>query len=191
MTRSIRALALCLVALSFAARGNPIAAPDDWRKQSFDFPLPFAASIPYSGTEHVRFSPEWANFSSEAGFSYVVLWDIKRTPMEGAHLERALAVYFDSLMENAARARKLEELPVHAAVVLHPMRAPNGWKDAYAGVVHTWNGFGKGEDLRLEIEIAQRPCGAERMHVFFALSRAKRTDAAWRPLRAIRADTPC
>ena len=53
-----------------------LVAPSDWRKESFDFPLRFAPSIPYQGTEHVRFNPKWDHFGDDAGFSYVVLWDV-------------------------------------------------------------------------------------------------------------------
>jgi hypothetical protein len=168
-----------------------MATPDNWRPETFQFPLPFAASIPYEGKEEVRFPPGWARFSSDDGFSYVFLWEIKRVPMEAARLERALAVYFDGLMENVARGRKLEEFPVHAAAVLHPLAAPAGWNEAYAGAVHTWNAFSKGEDLRLNIEISHRPCADDRMQIFFAVSKAKRTDSAWNDLRRARADTSC
>jgi hypothetical protein len=175
----------------FAGHAAPIAAPEGWRRESFRFPLAFAPSIPYEGTEEVRFSPTWSRFAADDGFTYVFMWEIKRTPMEAAHLERALAVYFDGLMENVARGRKLEELPLHAAIVLHPLRAPPGWREAHAGAIHTWNAFGKGEDLRLNTEISQRACGEDRMQIFFAVSKAKRADPLWDELRRIRDATLC
>jgi hypothetical protein len=174
-----------------AGQGASIPAPEGWRRESFQFPLAFAPSIPYEGTEEVRFSPAWSKFAAEDGFTYLFMWDIKRVPMEAAHLERALAVYFDGLMENVARGRKLDELPLHAAIVLHPLRAPAGWREAYAGAIHTWNAFGKGEDLRLHTEISQRACGDDRMQVFFAVSKAKRAEAPWDELRRIRTATDC
>jgi hypothetical protein len=184
-------LLFCLAWLAAAANAAPIAAPETWRRESFAFPLAFAASIPYEGTEHVSFSPGWSSFASERGFGYVFMWEIKRVPVEAAHLERGLAVYFDGLMENVARGRKLEELPVHGAVVLHPLAAPPGWKEGYAGAIHTWNAFSKGEDLRLNLEIAHRPCADDRMQIFFAVSKATRADATWNELRKIRGDTAC
>jgi hypothetical protein len=174
-----------------AAQTSSIPAPDNWRRESFQFPLAFAPSIPYEGAEHVRFAPAWSEFASDQGFTYVFLWDIKRVPIEAAHLERGLAVYFDGLMENVAHARKVAELPVSTAVVLHPLAAPAGWKEAYAGTIHTWNAFSRGEDLALAIEIAHRPCAEARMQVFFAVSKAKRTAAPWDELRRVRSDTPC
>jgi hypothetical protein len=183
---------LCLAALlCAAAHAAPIPAPDSWRAETFKFPLIFAPSIPFEGTEHVRFSPTWPRFAAPDGFTYVFLWDLKPEPLEAAHLERALAVYFDGLMDNVARGRKLEELPVPAAVVLHPMAAPEGWGEAYAGRIHTWNAFGRGEELHLSIEITRRLCDAGHMQVFYAVSKAERREGAWDAMRAIRRDTSC
>jgi hypothetical protein len=184
-----------IIALAWplAARpASPIGAPEGWRAETFPFPLAFAPSIPYEGTEHVRFSPTWSKWDQPDGFTYVYLWDIKRTPMEAARLERALQVYFDGLLENVARGRQIREDPVATAVTLHPLAAPAGWADAYAGSVYTWNPFNKGEDLHLNAEITQRPCPDGRMQIFFAMSKAKRVEAEpWTQLRKIRAATGC
>lgn len=176
---------------SFATAGPAIGAPAEWRKQSFSFPLPFAPSIPYEGTEHTRFAPSWARFDSPEGFSYVVLWDIKAAPLEALGLERALAVYFDGLMNNAADGRHLSLLVAPTAVALHPLAAPDAWREAYAGAIYTWNAFSRGQVLVLHAEIAQRPCPDERMQVFYAFSQAPRADPVWESLRRARSATPC
>ena len=186
-----RAAALAVALVLTPAAAAQIAAPEEWRKQAFQFPLPFAPSIPYEGSEHVRFAPHWSQFDAERGFSYVVLWDLKRRALQPQELERALNVYFDGLMEAVTKARKIEDPGTVSAVSLHPMAAPAGWNEAYGGRVWTWNGFGKGEPLVLHAEIAVRDCGEARTHVFFAFSRAARTHAAWDELRAVRAATAC
>jgi len=168
-----------------------LLAPPGWRAESFDFPLAFAPSIPYEGKEDVRFHPDWAKFDSERGFSYVVLWDVKRRELEAAGLERALNVYFDGLMEQVTRGRRIADPGTVTQTSLHPMAAPAQWQEAYTGRIWTWNGFAKGEPLALHVEIAHRPCGAERTQVFFALSRAPRTHAVWDELRAVRTATTC
>ena len=147
--------------------------------------------MPFEGTQDVRFAPGFARFGTKEGFTHVILWDIRPEPMEGAQLERALAVYFDGLMENAARGRKLTELPVPAAVALHPMSAPTGWSDAYAGAVHTWNAFSRGEEMKLDVEVATRRCAPGRLQVFIAMSMAPRSDKAWAELRSMRAEATC
>jgi hypothetical protein len=102
-----------------------------------------------------------------------------------------MSVYFDGLMNNVAIAREIDSLVPQTQVVLHPLGAPDGWKVAYAGDVHTWNGFSKAEPLVLHAEIAERPCGADRMQVFFAMSMAARTAPIWSELRAARQATGC
>jgi hypothetical protein len=169
-----------------------LTAPTGWRQESFDFPLAFAPSIPYEGMEHVRFSPYWQDFASERGFSYVFAWDVKRRPsLEAAEFERALNVYFDGLMEQVTRARKIEDPGTVSQANLHPMAAPTGWAAGYGGRVYTWNGFAKGESLVLHVEITHRDCGTDRSQVFFALSRAPRTHAVWNELRAVRESATC
>src|SRR5690242_19020734 len=93
----------CIACAALLPAAAQLAAPADWRKQSFDFPLPFAPSIPYEGTEHVRFSPSWSRFAQDDAFTYVVLWELKRAPLQTEELERALDVYFDGLMELATK----------------------------------------------------------------------------------------
>jgi hypothetical protein len=185
-------LVFCLAALFCAAASSAdLPSPPGWRAESFAFPLVFAPTIPYEGKVAVRFAPGFTRFATPEGFSHVVLWDIKPEALEGAQLERALAVYFDGLMDNAARGRKLDELPVPAAVSLHPMRLPTGWGDAYSGAVYTWNAFSRGEEMKLDIEVTTRRCSADHQQVFMALSMAARQDKAWQPLRALREAVSC
>jgi len=185
------ALALSLAAASALPVHAELAAPEGWRKESFAFPLPYAPSLPYEGTEQVRFSPEWARFSTEGGFSYVVLWDIKPAPLEPEALQRALGVYFDGLMNNVAIARKIDAMVPQSVAVLHPLAAPRGWSGAYAGAIHTWNAFSKAEPLVLNIEIAERRCAPERVQVLFAIAKVSRASPVWDRLRAIRASASC
>jgi hypothetical protein len=185
-------LVFCLAALHCAAVfcAN-LPSPNGWRAESFRFPLAFAPSIPYDGMQSVRFAPSFTRFDAPDGFTHLVLWDIKPEPLEGTQLERAVAVYLDGLMDNVARGRKLEELPVPAAVLLHPMSKPARWEDAYAGTVHTWNAFSRGEELKLEVEVTTRRCSSDHMQVLFAMSMAPRRDAAWKALRDVREGTTC
>lgn len=168
-----------------------LPTPSGWRAESFDFPLRFAPSIPYEGKEHVRFAPGWARFSSDEGFTYAILWDLKEQPVTADDLEDYLEVYFTGLMRGVAPARKLEIPDTPTSAALHPMTAIEGWQQAYGAEVRTWNAFSKGEPLLLWGEIAQRSCGGGRMQVFFAFSRSKRDRPAWAPLRDLRKTTPC
>jgi hypothetical protein len=190
----LRFAAFALAAAWLPAQANPIPAPDNWRRESFKFPLAFAPSIGLEGEEHVRFAPGWGSFAGERGFSYVFLWDVKEIPgpaLSVHGLEFALGAYFDGLMRTAADSRKIEAGVERTVVSFHPMREVPGWRDAHAGEVFTWNGFGKGEPLVLQIEVVQRSCPNGRAQVFYAVSKARRSDAIWSELRKARDGTPC
>jgi hypothetical protein len=187
----MRAIAWIACAVALGAGAAELAAPESWRKESFTFPLVFAPSIPFEGSEHVRFSPAWSNFSQPDGFTYALLWDIKRRTLDPAEIERALDVYFDGLMEAVTRARKIEDPGTVSSVSLHPMETPDGWASASGGRLFTWNGFSKGEALELKLEITQRDCGADRSQVLMLFSKAPRDHPAWKELRTVRANTRC
>jgi hypothetical protein len=187
---SLRRIALPLLVLALPAAAQ-VAAPDNWRKESFAFPLQFAPSIPYEGTEYIRFAPYWTDFAASRGFTYVILWDIKRRTLEPAEIERALNVYFDGLMELITRTRKIDDPGTVSSAALHPMAAPEKWSEALGGRLWTWNGFSKGEQLVLHVEVAHRACGEDRSQIFFAFSQAARTQPLWGELRAIREATAC
>ena len=168
-----------------------LAAPDNWRAESFRFPLPFAPSIPYEGAEHVRFAPYWGEFAAERGFTYAVLWDIRQRTLDAAEIERGLTVYFDALMENVTRGRKIADPGTVTSTALNPMKAPAGWTQGLSGRLWTWNGFGKGEPLTLHLEVSVRACGESRTQVLYLFSKAPRTAAPWSELRDVRQKTTC
>lgn len=185
----IRAAAAVFAAAVLPAMAQ-IAAPADWRKETFDFPLRFAPSIAFEGKEYVRFAPGWARFDADEGFSYLVLWDVKTKPVTGEDLEDALETYFDGLMTNVGRARDLLDKKIATHAASHPLMGVKGWAQAYGMEVRTWNAFSKGEPILLLGEISQRDCG-ERMQVFLALSHAPRDHAIWEALRKARDATTC
>jgi len=176
------------------AEPSPVPAPDNWRRESFTFPLAFAPAIALEGSEHVRFAPGWSDFSGERGFSYVFLWDVKEVAgpsLSVVGLEFALRVYFDGLMTTAATARKIEPGAAPTLVELHPMRDEDGWSESHAGRIHTWNGFAKAEPLALELEVTKRSCPNGNAQVFYAISKSKRDAAIWTELRKARQGVSC
>jgi hypothetical protein len=192
--RAAFAIALLLGCAGAYAERDPVPAPENWRRESFRFPLSFAPTIGLEGSEHIRFAPGWGDFASDRAFSYVFLWEVKDIagPALSVHgLEFALGVYFDGLMRTAAQARRLEAEDVRTVVNFHPMRDVGGWSEAYAGEIHTWNAFAKGEPTRLEVEVTKRSCPGSQAQVFFAVSRARRSLPVWEELRRARQASSC
>ena len=190
MKRCVAGIACAAAILCAADPASPIPAPDDWRKESFDFPLQFAPSIPYQGKEYLRFAPSWVRFGEDGGFSYVILWDVKTKPVTPEDLEDYLEAYFTGLMKNVGVQRKLGDREVKSVAAAHPMAGLAGWEQGYGLEVRTWNAFSKGEPLLLYGEVGQRACGA-RMQIFFAFSRSPRDRPIWDRLREARNATTC
>jgi len=188
--RPAAALFAAATALAVAAAPDPVPTPEGWRKESFTFPLQFAPTIPYEGSEHVRFAPSWTRFGDETGFSYVFLWDLKSKPVVPEDVEEYLEAYFTGLMKNVGMQRKVADKEVPTAAAVHPMAALAGWGQGYGVEVRTWNAFSNGERVLLYGEVGQRYCG-ERMQIFFAFSQARRDRPIWEGLRAARKATIC
>jgi len=182
--------ALALIAACCGPAAAQVPAPPDWRKETFDFPLRFAPSIPYEGKEHVAFAPGWDKFDADTGFSYVFLWNLKTKPFNADDLEDYLETYFDGLMTNVGRARELLDKKVKTNAAAHPLMGVSAWTQSFGAEVRTWNAFSRGEPLLLWGEVTQRDCG-ERMQVFLAFSKSPRDHAIWDRLRAVRDATTC
>jgi hypothetical protein len=186
----MKAFTAALIACAALPAAAQIAAPDNWRKESFDFPLRFAPNIPYEGKEHVRFTPQWAHFEDGDGFSYVFMWDLKTKAFNADDLEDYMETYFSGLMINVGRQRKLADKEIKTSAAANPLLAVPGWTQSWGIEVRTWNAFSKGEPLLLRGEVTQRNCGP-RMQVFFAMSMAPRDKPAWNALREARKATTC
>lgn len=188
------ALLALLFASSAHAQTDPLPAPEKWRRESFHFPLNFAPSIGFEGTEHVRFAPGWGEFASDRGFSYVFMWDVKEVagPALTVHgLEFTLRDYFDGLMEAATETRKLDRGDSRTLVNFHPMREVPHWSEAHAGDIYTWNAFSRGEPIRLNVEVTKRSCPGGKAQILFAVSKAARDAPIWNELRAVRERAVC
>jgi len=119
-----------------------------------------------------------------------VLWDVKAVPVEPPDIEDHLETYFNGLMSNVARGRKLAE-PAKSVVQAHPMASLPDWQQGFGVEIRTFNSFSMGEPLLLHGEVTQRKCGNDRMQIFFALSKSRRDKPIWNQLRKIRGATTC
>src|SRR6187402_1986296 len=83
--RSLPLLAVLL--LPACAPGKPAFAwptPAGWRSETIPFPLDFAPSLPYRGTEELRFAPGFFEPTSETYFTYSFVWLVEGEPSFGA-----------------------------------------------------------------------------------------------------------
>lgn len=182
-------LALGSSATTIAA-SEPLAAPTNWRAETIPFPLEFAPDLGYKGTEHVRFAPSWKDFAATDGFSYVFVWDVDPVARDATSLARDLRFYFAGLMAAVAKDKpELTEKAVATAVQLALVAERRA--AVYRGEIKTWNAFGQGEPLTLQIDMTVEGCGDGHQHWFAMLSKAPRDASIWRTMKSIREDSKC
>src|SRR6185295_13678266 len=102
-----------LMALAVAAAAQDadyqFPAPEGWRSERIEFPIPFAKDLDYKGFEDLRFAP--GMFKSEAPdyFSYAFLfWVEGSISLEPKSLEKDLMKYYKGLCGAVGKSRKLD-----------------------------------------------------------------------------------
>lgn len=74
--------------------------PEGWTTEHFPIPIGFAPEIPYVGIEDIRFSPGWANPSSDEYWTYAFLWYLDGDhDMDADTIERHLKSYYTGLIK--------------------------------------------------------------------------------------------
>ncbi len=158
---------------------NLLLASDDWRSEIIEFPLDFAPSLNYSGTEYVRFAPGWGNKNASDYFSYVFLWNISQNPeLSAKKLEIELEKYFDGLMNNDKFKSKAFFEKIN--------------ESTYVGKVLTFDGFTTQEQVTLNIIVDYSYCNIQNMHhVLFSISPQNPDHQIWKKIKNISIDIEC
>ncbi len=58
--------------------------PEGWRQETIPFPLDFAPTLPYRGTEEIRFAPRFFDPASPTYFTYSFVWLVDGAPAVAA-----------------------------------------------------------------------------------------------------------
>jgi hypothetical protein len=141
--------------------------PDGWRSETIPFPLEFAPEIPHRGVEELRFAPGFFEPQAPGYFTYAFAWVVSgESALELPTLARELATYFRGLMSAVARGKK--DLP---PLDLDRTEAHIG-ADGRGSVV-TFDAFGDGRQIDLEVTVAVQPCGAGKAVLFTAAPRGR------------------
>ncbi|MDY8135805.1 hypothetical protein [Aquimarina sp. 2201CG5-10] len=165
---------------------NLLLAPnDDWRGEVIEFPLKFAPSLQYSGTEFIRFAPGWGKENAKDYFSYAFLWDIKDNPkLSAKKLESEMEIYFNGIMNMVSKSG--EKIPESKAF----FEKVN--ETTYAGKVLTYDAFITKRDLQLNLIVEQSFCKSRNKHfVLFLLSPQPTEHSIWKKMKKIDFDVQC
>lgn len=87
----------------------PLLVPENWHTEKFVLPPPFVDTLPFKGTEDIRFSPDWAKKGSEGYWTYAFLWTIAgKTTFTQAKLEKYLHDYYTGLVNANLKEAKID-----------------------------------------------------------------------------------
>ena len=174
---------LLVLVLPACAPSKPTFAwptPTGWRSETIPFPLDFAPSLPYHGTEEIRFAPGFFKPVSETYFTYSFVWLVEGEPSFDA-LSSELGTYFAGLAQ-AVAPKRFDAAAHHAKVD----RAGDG----YRGSVDTVDAFGDGHPLHLGVAGEVIRCSGKRSGLVLSLS-PRTDDATWTMLAAQRRTLHC
>ena len=196
MTRTAhRMTGILLLSVSFAcAAGSPeppSAAPAEpaarwpipagWKHETFALPPEFAPTLPYRGTEDLRFMPGFSSPAAPDYWSYDFVWWLEQRPaFDAASIGKALTVYFQGLA-GAVGGSKYKFDPAHFRAVLSPV--PGSEPPRLTGQVFTYDPFATGLPITLNVEAELRSCPAtKQVALVVALSPKHTTDGVWKSL---------
>ncbi len=168
---------------------SPLVAPDDWREEVIQFPLDFAPSLGYKGTQHVRFAPDWGQKDSHQYFSYGFLWDIEKNPLlTPKKLESDMETYFDGIMKKVADKNKNSKTKIIKSKAFFESIDENN----YIGKVLTYDAFIRKKEVELNILAEYLSCPSSNKHfVLFKISPQKIDHPIWDSLNKLNVFKEC
>jgi len=141
--------------------------PDGWRSETIPFPLEFAPSIPHRGVEEIRFAPGFFDPAAAGYWTYAFAWVVTGAgALDAAALAEQLTTYFRGLTAAVASGKK--GLPPLAVDRIQAQLGAD-----LRGSVTTFDAFGDGRAVDLEVTVTVQPCGSGRAVLFTAAPRGR------------------
>ncbi|HEU5056052.1 MAG TPA: hypothetical protein VFU21_05990 [Kofleriaceae bacterium] len=141
--------------------------PDGWRAETIPFPLEFAPDIERRGVEELRFAPGFFQPEAAGYWTYAFAWVVTdQRPADPATLAPELTAYFRGLTRAVAAEKK--DLPALDLARIDARLAADG-----RGTVHTFDAFGDGRAVELDVTVTVQPCGSGRAILVAAAPRGK------------------
>ncbi len=141
--------------------------PAGWKSETIPFPLDFAPTIPHRGVEELRFAPGFFDAAAAGYWTYAFAWVVSGSDeLDAAALSRQLTTYFRGLTAAVASGKK--DLPPLDVDHIQAHIGPD-----LRGQVSTWDAFGDGRAVDLEVAITVQRCGSGQAVLFAAAPRGR------------------
>jgi len=171
--------------------------PGSWRMDPrYTFPLPWAPSIAYHGTEDVAFAPDFDYTDSSEYHTLLYVWWMEGTfSLTAKQLESDMVAYFQGLAEQRGRNHgfKPDLSQVSASYSSDPSGAHTlGGAPAtsFRGIVSIYDTHGK--IIKLNSEVVTTVCpGSDHTVALYGLSQEPWEQGIWKQIDAVRDGFRC
>jgi hypothetical protein len=109
--------------------------PENWHTETFALPTQFVTTLPFKGTEDIRFSPNWAKKGAEGYWTYAFLWIItEKASFTKTQLEKYLHDYYTGLVKANLKEAKIDTaIAAPVKVKLQSIKAGNTDTQTFEG----------------------------------------------------------
>lgn len=188
----LSALLLTSVGALAQAPGNfnppySLATPQNWGIERFPIPIEFAPSIPYKGTEDLRFAPGWSDSKSNEYWAYAFLWFLEGNPEVTPQVtEKNLTAYYTGLIGRNIDRRKIPaEKLFPVKVVIRKITVDKGDLQTYSGTINMLD-YMEQKPITLNCSVHVRTCaGKNNIFVFYQISPQPLTSDVWKDLQKL------
>jgi hypothetical protein len=169
-------------------------APDGWRTERIEFPIPFAKDLDYKGFEDLRFAPGMFKPEAPDYFSYAfVFWIDGPMSFEPPSIEKDLLKYYKGLCGAVAKSRKLDidlsKIAVQVKKLDKKGKLGGEEADRFEATIEMVDVFVTGKPLTLRLECWGRAAGTAKRSCFLAIASPKeKSEAVWETLHKIQVD---
>ncbi len=148
-----------------------------WRKEVFNFPIPFAKEIKFKGTADVRFAHGWEDEKSQNFWSYVFGWSLSLDEkLTENDLEETMRIYFDGLMKVVNKEDK--ELPNTIASFVES--SDSDVNSGFKGSIKIYDAFFTKKTMLLNVTVDVSYCeGNQKTLMLFKVSPKSIGDDVW------------
>ncbi len=164
--------------------------PSGWKHETFKLPPDFAPTLPYQGTEELRFMPGFFSATAPDYWSYEFVWWLDHSPpFDAEGVATNLTAYFRGLSTEVGGS-KYHFDPARYRTVLTTV--PSSASPRLTGQVFTYDPFTTGLPITLNVEAELRFCaGSGKFGIVLILSPQDTASDVWKALRATAASLKC
>lgn len=132
-----------------------LSAPDHWRSESYEFPLPFAPEIDLVGAQEVLFAQGWSDTESDEFWTYHITWFIDHKNLTEKRMSNYFNLYYDGLIKVILNNQPEGTEVIEPDETLSLFIKTN---EGFTGKVRTFDPFFTKEYLTLFIQVEEIVC---------------------------------